>query len=338
MYMTLDRVNYLNIFLMLISVVLAYVLPFELFLFSYAVLGPLHYLTEIGWLHKRNYFTTEANDYKWMVGLGVAVLLFFVADKLVQWGVISTMDIQGQDLSAWLRGWMANIIIMAFVGGLAMVLFTERWKKLTFTLIVSGLVLLLGTFRPAVVVLAILLPTLIHTTVFMVAFILFGSMKSKSVSGYLSVIVFILACAIFFVYDPGTENYKIHGLALDSYTSGDFQAMNQLLLAWGGSVDTTIKEVLYSPLGIKIQRFVAFSYTYHYLNWFSKTHVIHWHEVSKKWLILSGALWIMSVGLYFFDFAVGLAALFMLSLLHVFLEFPLNYRSILGIGQMLRGR
>lgn len=336
--MTLDRVNYLNIVLMLVAVLLAYILPFELFLFSYAVLGPLHYLTEIGWLHQRKYFTSSTNDYKWMIGLGVAVLLFFIADKLVLWGMVPSTTIQGQTLSAWLRGWMANIIIIAFVGGLAMVLFTETWKKLTFTLFVSGLMLLLGSFRPVVVALAILLPTLIHTTIFMVAFILYGSMRGKSRSGYLSVAVFVACCLIFFIYDPGTENYKIHGLALDSYQSGDFSAMNQLLLAWGGQVNSGIKEVLYSPLGIKIQRFVAFSYTYHYLNWFSKTHVIHWHEVSKKWLLLSAVLWALSVALYFFDFTVGLAALFMLSLLHVFLEFPLNYRSIIGIGQMMRGR
>jgi hypothetical protein len=39
-----DAVNYANIGLMLASCLVAYVFPFELFLFSYAVLGPLHYL------------------------------------------------------------------------------------------------------------------------------------------------------------------------------------------------------------------------------------------------------------------------------------------------------
>src|SRR5438105_15288845 len=53
---TTDQVNYLNLGLMIVSCVLAYIIPFELFLFSYAVLGPLHYLTEISWLHDRKYF------------------------------------------------------------------------------------------------------------------------------------------------------------------------------------------------------------------------------------------------------------------------------------------
>jgi len=51
-----DRINYLNIGLMLASCVLAFALPFELFLLAYAVLGPLHYLTEISWIHDRKYF------------------------------------------------------------------------------------------------------------------------------------------------------------------------------------------------------------------------------------------------------------------------------------------
>src|SRR5262245_7429478 len=57
MTLTTEQLNYLNIALMVGSCLLAFVYPFELFLFSYAVLGPLHYLTEISWLHERNYFT-----------------------------------------------------------------------------------------------------------------------------------------------------------------------------------------------------------------------------------------------------------------------------------------
>ena len=45
-----DRINFLNIGLMLISCVVALYIPFELFLFAYAVLGPARYLTEISWL------------------------------------------------------------------------------------------------------------------------------------------------------------------------------------------------------------------------------------------------------------------------------------------------
>ena len=55
--MSLAGVNYLNAGLMVLSAGLAFILPFELFLFAYAVLGPLHYLTQISWLHDRGYHT-----------------------------------------------------------------------------------------------------------------------------------------------------------------------------------------------------------------------------------------------------------------------------------------
>jgi hypothetical protein len=55
------NIDRLNIFLIVISLILAYKIPFELFLFSYAFLGPLHYLTEINWLKERNYFIKKKN-------------------------------------------------------------------------------------------------------------------------------------------------------------------------------------------------------------------------------------------------------------------------------------
>ena len=60
------NIDKLNIFLMLLSAVIAFFIPFELFLFVYAFLGPLHYLTEINWLHQKSYYTTNKNDY-WLL-------------------------------------------------------------------------------------------------------------------------------------------------------------------------------------------------------------------------------------------------------------------------------
>src|SRR2546430_3911453 len=72
-----DRINYLNIGLMVISCAVALYIPFELFLFAYAVLGPAHYLTEISWLQKRRFFTRGSYD-SWLLG-GLAILLFMTA-------------------------------------------------------------------------------------------------------------------------------------------------------------------------------------------------------------------------------------------------------------------
>src|ERR1700682_5838796 len=72
-----DRINFLNIGLMLVACVVALYIPFELFLFADAVLGPSHYLTEISWLQKRGFFTRGEYDY-WILG-GLATLLFLSA-------------------------------------------------------------------------------------------------------------------------------------------------------------------------------------------------------------------------------------------------------------------
>src|SRR4030095_16016648 len=80
----LERVNALNVVLMTGTAALAWVAAVALFLFSSAVLGPLHYLTEISWLHDRRYFTTSRRDVLPLVALGA---VDFVAHytSLVSW-------------------------------------------------------------------------------------------------------------------------------------------------------------------------------------------------------------------------------------------------------------
>ncbi len=85
-------------------------------------------------------------------------------------------------------------------------------------------------------------------------------------------------------------------------------------------------------------RFMAFAYTYHYLNWFSKTGIIRWHETSKRRLAWIAGLWAASLALYAYDWKTALIALLALSLAHVYLEFPLNWRTFVGIGVELKAR
>jgi hypothetical protein len=109
----------------------------------------------------------------------------------------------------------------------------------------------------------------------------------------------------------------------------------------GEGVDQTqfwIQQVFHSRTGILLMRIIAFAYTYHYLNWFSKTSVIQWHKVPKWRFAVVILFWIISILLYMYNYVVGFMWLFFLSYLHVLLEFPLNYTSIVGIGKYLRQR
>jgi hypothetical protein len=81
---------------------------------------------------------------------------------------------------------------------------------------------------------------------------------------------------------------------------------------------------------------IAFAYTYHYLNWFSKTSIIKWHAVPRARATAIVIAWTAAVTLYFVDYGMGLSVLYVLSLLHVLLEFPLNHQTFVGIGSELR--
>ena len=67
------QLDKLNLVLIIVSLALAFWLPFELFLMAYAVLGPLHYLTETNWIRDKAYFI--AFPY-WKYFVIAAALLF----------------------------------------------------------------------------------------------------------------------------------------------------------------------------------------------------------------------------------------------------------------------
>ena len=85
-------------------------------------------------------------------------------------------------------------------------------------------------------------------------------------------------------------------------------------------------------------RFIAFACTYHYLNWFSKTEVIRWHAVPRPRFIAVVVVAAISVALYAVDYSLGFKWLFLMSFMHVMLEFPLNWVSATGIFQELKSR
>lgn len=335
--LSVQQVDYLNIFLMVASAGLAFVLPFELFMFSYVVLGPLHYLTEMAWLHRRKYFLQGDGSW-WPLALcGVGVMVFYLADFFLPY-VINTADASYGQWSSLFRNWVLNFILAAFVVALVLVAVVDRWWRLLLSCIVLTVIILLNPYRDVLIAAAILIPTIVHTCLFLLAFIVFGALKSNKLSGYLSILVFLACCVSFFVTDWGIATYDINPKVLQNLQEGFFLSVNDILGNITGNRFNSIEETLYSPWGIRIQQFIAFSYTYHYLNWFSKTNIINWHQMPRCWALGIVLLWVLFVSLYLVDFKTGLVAIFLLSVLHVFLEFPLNYRSILGIGTGFYGR
>ena len=338
-----DRINYLNIGLMAIAVVVAFFVPFELFLFSYAVLGPAHYLTEISWLHERNYFTSGKKDF---IILGIAGVLLFLAiyiDKIIPG--FELFDPRSDTRSHFTTA----LVFIAFFASLAMVLLKTSFQRLIAFIIICVAATLA---HKGVVFFSVFLPTLIHVYLFTGLFMLFGALKGKSRSGYISCVIFFLCPLLFVFIHP-----DIHFISAYAHkTYENFHVVNFYALnIWDSSTYTyppshlsldqfnadyqgVLKGTYESTAGLVIMRFIAFAYTYHYLNWFSKTSVIKWHQVPKKRLIIIGVLWIAAVGFYMYNYIWGFNVLFLLSFLHVFLEFPLNHVTIIGIVKEIGGR
>jgi hypothetical protein len=315
-----DRINILNIGLMLGSGVLAFFWPFYLFLAAYAFLGPLHYLTEISWLHDKNYYTGRKYDYVFLV----AITLVYGSGLFI---TFSQMQI------------IANAILVAFIGSLALTLTKSIVSRVVVVIAACALAYLVPISYTSVMI-AVLILTIVHVFVFTGFFIAFGAMRSRSTTGYISLAVFVLVAAVLLLY----QSLPFGGIADDfvvahygqRFADPNIWMMRTFGLSNLGSRATDPFE--FSAGAIAVMRFIAFAYLYHYLNWFSKTKIIRWHEVPKARLIAVGTIWAAAIVLYAIDYDLGFKALFFLSALHVLLEFPLDFRTIIGIGSELGKR
>lgn len=328
------NIDAINIGLMFLALIPAMLLPFELFLFVYAFLGPLHYLTEINWLHKKNYFTTQKYDYMLLLVL-IAIISLLVFTHTTY------------------KNYISFFYFFAFAAAFSMVIYNNYIKKilLTLVLLAVGSVFFYffnDSFKTAF---TILLPSLIHVFIFTGAFIILGSLKSKSKLGIVSTVVFVICALITLFASPRTGLTHVDAEVYNMY--GIFRPINEVLVRlfsfiqvdnakiaiWAPTgISERDMEIFFSGTGIKVMRFIAFAYTYHYFNWFSKTSVIQWHNTKRINMVLIVLIWIISIVLYAKDYMLGLKWLFVLSLAHVILEFPLNNRSFLEIKQQLTAK
>lgn len=313
-----NGIDKLNIGLIFCSLLMAVLFPFELFLFSYAVLGPIHYLTEINWLHQKKYFVKT--NYRWMLlfvcfSLLITLLLLFKIFPFLNYNFFDFL-IKNAKI----------FVLTGFVFSLSL-LFLKKTTHLIFALGLSFLVVVIckKIIPTSFYFIGVFLPTIIHVYFFTLAFMLYGSLKSKSNYGFLA-IVFLLFIPFIIAFLPLNEiNYTTSHYILKTYDGSGFKRLNQSIATVFRFSNFNINSII----GIKIQIFIAFAYTYHYLNWFSKTSIIGWKKnLPKQKIILILFIWISSISIYLYDYNLGLIALLFLSLLHVYLEFPLNLISI----------
>jgi hypothetical protein len=283
--------------LMLAALGITYLIPFELLLLSYVVLGPAHYFTEISWLHDRKYFLPHRS---------IPLTLAFVA-------VITALIDNAS--------WFGFVMWMAFVVSALLAAATTALQGTALVMVAIWLTAVMAMNGSSLAVLGILLPTLIHVSLFTVVFMTLGAVRSGSKLQALLIVLYLTAIVVLLAAPPSAST-QIPAFAKvgNEYFGNVAPALGRLLGVADLKLDTRLTSLL------------AFVYTYHYLNWFIKAEVIRWTDVSRTRLALIVAASAASTALYFYDYTFGFTVLLALSLVHVVLEFPLNSLALRQLG------
>lgn len=274
----------LNVLALLLSCLAAHLAPAATLILAYAVLGPLHYLTEISWLHDRRFFVARP---AWLVaGTVVGIVGGFVMSDAA--GVVAIA--------------VGGACVAAGVGC--------RTLGVTASMIATGVLAALGIWAGWWWVLAavVLVPTLIHVFAMTAMFVVAGAMRARK-AGEWAVVACLLLCSASFVLVPCVD--LANGMMFEraAETFGRVFAV----------LDVRDVDAASSLLG-----FTAFAYAYHYLNWFLKARTIGWATMTTERKVLLGAVWGVIACAYVIDVRLGLLVSLPLSFGHVLLEMPLN--------------
>jgi len=283
--------------LMLLALGVTYLVPVELLLLSYVILGPAHYFTEISWLHDRNYFLPHRS-----VALGLAFIAVVAAiiDNASWFGFVM---------------WSAFVLCALFAAA------TTAAQGSVLLMIAVGLTAVMYANAPSLAVVGILLPTLIHVSLFTLVFMALGAYRAGSRAQAALIVVYLAAIALILTLPPSASTFvPAFAAAGQAYFGNVGPALGRLFGIPGLTLDTRLTSLL------------AFVYTYHYLNWFIKADVIRWTDIPRSRLALVVAASAGSTALYFYDYAFGFSVLLALSLVHIVLEFPLNSLALRQLG------
>ena len=223
-----EKIDILNIFLILFSLVLAVVLPFKLFLFSYAVLGPLHYLTEINWLNDKSYFVERRNKFLIpviLIALGISIIniISFYNVEVILFG-----DIFKSDWYQLTLPWTNHLIFVCFA--FAILIFVKPNKTWLFyivwLLVFAFIALFLDRLETYKIWFGTFFPTIVHVYLFTGLFMLYGALKSKSKWGIVSFLTMLSVIFILAFIDVSLFDFQISGS--NSYMKTSFKIVNFL--------------------------------------------------------------------------------------------------------------
>ena len=224
--------------LMLAALAVSYLVPFELLLLSYVVLGPAHYATEISWLHDRKYFLPH-------VGVAVFLALVAIAAALIA------------DAS-----WFGFVMWAAFVVCAMLAATTTALQSMLVFMVAIALTAIMLSNGLSIAVLGILLPTLIHVSLFTLIFMTLGALRSGERTQWCLIACYLVSIVLILTLPPTTKTLvPSFAKAATDYFANVAPALSRLFGISGLTLDNRLVGLL------------AFVYTYHYLNWFIKARV-----------------------------------------------------------------
>lgn len=285
------------------ALALAYLLPFELLLLAYIVLGPAHYFTEISWLHDRRYFMPHRGL---AIGLALAALGGMFIAQTYWSGILVWSCLIGAEVAA--LGLPPRRALLLAAAGAA----------LTVLMAIGGVPFALA---------GVLLPTIIHVSIFTLIFMTLGAIRARSAAQAAIIVAYLLAVAAILIAPPSARVVVPLFARLGDYYFGPIAPTLGGLF---GNPDL--------PFAGRVTGLLSFVYTYHYLNWFIKADVIRWSSMQRGRLIAVVALSVGSTALCFYDYGLGITVLLLVSLMHVLLEFPLNSIAIRELAGLATGR
>ena len=326
--MNAKRVDLLNIGLILLSAILAFQYPIELFLVSFIFIGPLHYFTEINWLDKKNYFVNGPKRVWLWIGLGATILVMI---PKFYFFLTTTKSGTFYDGMATFDSWTNAVYFLSLVAAAGFVLIKKRAYWIALLVPALAVALLLNSDYTYKSMIGLFLPTIIHVYVFTLLFMTYGAKKSKSKPGFIAVGLALFIAAIIAGIDIPGDAFQFSPSVLQKFEETGLHQLPAQTAQFFGWNDSLVFNVN-GGLELKLMTFISFIYLYHYLNWFSKTSLIQWHK-SLTWqrsLVIAGT-WIFLLTTLYFHFKLGLVIAIFFSVVHVILEFPLNLISIKGL-------
>ncbi len=306
--------------LILLSLLLAYRLPFEGVFVVYAILGPLHYLTQISWLHDRKYFFHDAS-YRWLfVALSVVLACWLVLPA--QSGSLA-LPAQSDILTRPSHYGIAFMVLSLFLMPLFLNISARRDVRLLLLFMVPFIVWALLNADMFILLGATLIPTFVHIAVFTFIFLLHGARRSGDAASVVSVITWLGAAALIVFFPP------LIYLHFVEWFEKQRVFFDPVAVALGAQDGDMLDAGWARAYGL-----LTFAFTYHYLNWFSKTELLKWHRIPRARMAGIVIVYLAAIALYYYNFRLGFRALLSLSAIHIFLEFPLNVQTIKDVFRL----